>query len=166
MTELGDEYVRFLRAAFRVANRARQVGSLAVGCVIVDGSGSVVAEQGCSGRELLTDPTGHAPMLAIRNVVHRHEGPLSRFSLYSNVEPCVMCAGAVCLTSIGRVVFGLTGHEVRLLRANELDVRFLDLSCREVFARCSRTIEVVGPCLTDEALESFADSQTGPTGAP
>jgi len=39
---------------------------------------------------------------------------------------------------------------------NELNARFLDLSCREVFRCCSRAIEVVGRCLEDEALESFA----------
>ena len=76
---------------------------------------------------------------------------LAGCSLYTSTEPCPMCSGAIFWGGVGRVVFALGQQALYDLIGPGGDE--LLLSCRDVFARGSRTIEVVGPALEAEALE-------------
>jgi tRNA(Arg) A34 adenosine deaminase TadA len=80
---------------------------------------------------------------------------LENFTLYTSAEPCAMCAGAIYWAGIGRVVFGLSEHDLQGLTGNHPDNPTMDLPCREVFARGQRSVEVLGPELADEALTVF-----------
>jgi tRNA(adenine34) deaminase len=96
---------RFMRLALDEARRCAAHGDVPVGAVVVHG-GEVVAAAGNS-RELAQDPTAHAEILALRAAA----GSLASWhlegcTLYVTLEPCAMCAGAVVLSRVDRVVFG------------------------------------------------------------
>ena len=96
-----------VRAALVVANRATRTGDVPIGAVVLDEDGVEIASA-CNAREALGDPTAHAEVLALRAAaVARGDGwRLSGCTLAVTVEPCTMCAGALVLARISRVVFG------------------------------------------------------------
>jgi tRNA(adenine34) deaminase len=100
-----DEH--FMRLALREAERALEHDDVPVGAVLVhEGE---VAGVGHNERELRQDPTAHAETLAIREAA-RALGAwrLLDCVLYVTLEPCAMCAGAIVLARIARVIFGAT----------------------------------------------------------
>jgi tRNA(adenine34) deaminase len=98
-----DEY--FMRLALREAERALEHGDVPVGCVIAR-EGEVVAAAP-NERELRGDPTAHAEILALREAAAGSgDWRLSDASLYVTLEPCAMCAGAIVLARVPRVVYG------------------------------------------------------------
>jgi tRNA(adenine34) deaminase len=100
-----DEY--FMRLALREAERAAGHGDVPIGAVMVH-NGEVVAAT-ANERELRGDPTAHAEVLALREAAAR-AGDGWRLPadavLYVTLEPCAMCAGAIVLARVPRVVFG------------------------------------------------------------
>jgi tRNA(adenine34) deaminase len=98
-----DEH--FMRLAIREAMRAAEHGDVPVGAVIVR-EGEVVGA-GHNERELRQDPTAHAETLALREAArHQRSWRLLDTVLYVTLEPCAMCAGAIVLGRVGRVVYG------------------------------------------------------------
>jgi tRNA(adenine34) deaminase len=98
-----DEY--FMRLALREAERALEHEDVPVGCVVVL-DGEVVAATR-NERELREDPTAHAEVLALREAAkHVERWRLDGCVLYVTLEPCAMCAGAIVLARVPRVVFG------------------------------------------------------------
>jgi tRNA(adenine34) deaminase len=100
-----DEY--FMRLALREAERAAEHEDVPIGAVMVH-DGEVVAAS-ANERELRGDPTAHAEVLALREAAAR-VGDGWRLPgdavLYVTLEPCAMCAGAIVLARVPRVVFG------------------------------------------------------------
>lgn len=97
----------FLRLALDQARAARDHGDVPIGAVVVV-DGQVVAT-GHNRREVDTDPTAHAEVLAIRAAATaRGSWRLDDATLYVTLEPCHMCAGAIVLARIPRLVFGAT----------------------------------------------------------
>jgi len=77
-----------------------------VGAVVLDPAGAVVAVA-ANERELTGDPTAHAEVLALRRAAERQqEWRLDGHTLVVTLEPCTMCAGALVLARIERLVFG------------------------------------------------------------
>jgi tRNA(adenine34) deaminase len=100
-----DEY--FMRLALREAERALEHEDVPVGCLLA-AEGEVLAV-GKNERELRGDPTAHAEILALREASARVEGwRLDGAVLYVTLEPCAMCAGAIVLARVPRVVYGAT----------------------------------------------------------
>jgi tRNA(adenine34) deaminase len=98
-----DEY--FMRLALREAARALEHGDVPVGAVIVH-DGEVIGA-GHNERELRSEPTAHAEMIALREAAAALRGwRLLDTVLYVTLEPCAMCAGAIVLARIPRVVYG------------------------------------------------------------
>jgi tRNA(adenine34) deaminase len=98
-----DEH--FMRLALREAERALEHDDVPVGAIVVrDGE---VAGVGHNERERRRDPTAHAEVLAIREAARALESwRLLDCVLYVTLEPCAMCAGAIVLARIPRVVYG------------------------------------------------------------
>jgi len=94
-----------MRLALREAERALEHGDVPIGAVVVHG-GDVIAI-GHNERELRQDPTAHAELLALRDAA-RALGSWRVLDavLYVTLEPCSMCAGAIVLARVPRVVFG------------------------------------------------------------
>ncbi|MDP9294560.1 MAG: tRNA adenosine(34) deaminase TadA [Actinomycetota bacterium] len=98
-----DEH--FMRLALREAERAASQGEVPIGAVVVR-EGEVVGAAG-NERELRSDPTAHAEVLALREAAQRLGGwRVPDSVLYVTLEPCAMCAGAIVLARVPRVVFG------------------------------------------------------------
>jgi tRNA(adenine34) deaminase len=94
-----------MRAALDEARVALESGDVPIGAVVLDAEGSVIG-RGHNVRERDGDPTGHAEMVAIRaaaGVVGAWR--LTGCTLVVTLEPCTMCAGAIVLSRLDRLVF-------------------------------------------------------------
>jgi tRNA(adenine34) deaminase len=81
-------------------------GDVPVGAIIIDESGSVLAAAG-NEREIRHDPTAHAELLALREASRRlRSWRLTGLTLVVTLEPCTMCAGALVLARVARLIFG------------------------------------------------------------
>src|SRR5215218_7840675 len=101
--EPGDEH--FMRLAVEEARRAVAHDDVPVGAVVV-ARGEVIAA-GHNERERRGDPTAHAEMMALRAAAgHVGSWRVLDATLYVTLEPCAMCAGAIVLARVPRVVFG------------------------------------------------------------
>jgi tRNA(adenine34) deaminase len=96
-----------MRQALTVARQAPATGDVPIGAVVVDASGAVLAAA-CNRREADGDPTAHAEILALRAAAARRPGEwrLTGCTLVVTLEPCVMCAGALVLARVDRLVYG------------------------------------------------------------
>jgi tRNA(adenine34) deaminase len=98
-----DEY--FMKLALREAIRSTEHDDVPVGCVIAH-EGEVLAAA-ANERELRNDPTAHCEILALREAAQRlGTWRLGNTVLYVTLEPCAMCAGAIVLARVPRVVYG------------------------------------------------------------
>jgi tRNA(adenine34) deaminase len=97
-----DEY--YMRLAMREAERALEHDDVPIGCVVIQGAEVIASAR--NERELRADPTAHAEILALREAA-RHLGGwrLLDTVLYVTLEPCAMCAGAIVLARVPRVVY-------------------------------------------------------------
>lgn len=96
-----------VRAAIQVARRADGTDDVPIGAVVLGSDGAELASA-CNAREALGDPTAHAEILALRAAAEVVDDGwrLTGCTLVVTVEPCTMCAGALVLARIARVVFG------------------------------------------------------------
>src|SRR5215213_5487570 len=112
-TALVPPHEEFMRHALREAEAALSEDEVPIGAVIVydeltPGSLRVIAAAH-NQREQLRDPTAHAEMIAITQAAQALSNwRLERCTLYVTLEPCPMCAGAIVLARMPRVVYGAT----------------------------------------------------------
>ncbi len=136
-----------MQRAIEQARRALEEGEFPVGCVLVH-RGAVIADgrRAGSGRRR-PDELEHAEIVALRNL-NRLADDIAReeITLYSTMEPCMMCLGAIMLNRIGTVVYayedvmgGATGFPRRLLTPLYRD----------------SPVEIIGPVLREESLALF-----------
>jgi len=102
---------RWMRAAIEAARVAAELGEVPVGACLVDADGNLLST--ASNRPITNnDPTAHAEMLALREAAATVENyRLTGVTVYSTIEPCVMCAGALVNARVARLVFG--AHDER-----------------------------------------------------
>ena len=146
-----DQQLRHLTRAIELAADAREHGNHPFGSLLVDGDGNVVLEAEntvVTGR----DCTAHAEQNLVRAAVSQFEpDQLATFTLYTSTEPCAMCAGAIFWSGIGRVVFALSSATLAEIVRDPTGAWTLAVSCRDVFARGGRAVEVQGPLIEDRA---------------
>ena len=104
-TTTDESDLNFLRRAVRLALEAEAGGNLPVGAVVTLG-GRVIAEAGNAVLAPAYHPGRHAETEAIRLVPAELWPRAREMCVYTTLEPCVMCAGALLLHGVGRVVFG------------------------------------------------------------
>ena len=144
-----DEH--FLRHSFDVARRALTHGNHPFGAVLVDRNRNVLIETE-NGYMPAHDGTAHAErLLATQACTTLSPDILKGATIYSSAEPCAMCAGAIYWAGIGRLVYGLSEHRLRVVTGDHPENPTLDLPCRDVFKSGQRATEVLGPLLEDEA---------------
>jgi tRNA(adenine34) deaminase len=96
---------RWMGAALREARAALEHDDVPIGAVVVSDAGEVLG-RGHNERELREDPTAHAEVLALREAAaHVGSWRVLDATLYVTLEPCTMCAGAIVLSRIPRVVY-------------------------------------------------------------
>jgi len=144
-----------IQAALREARASAAADEVPVGCVItLEG---IVVGRGHNQVEGLRDATAHAEILAIGAASNTLQSwRLSECTLYVTLEPCAMCAGAIVLARVGRLVYGATDpkagacgsvldviHERRLNHRVDVTAGVLAGECggllREFFARKRKT---------------------------
>lgn len=146
--------IAFLRHCIALSRQVRDAGKHPFAAIVVDENGQIVAEAGNDSLPPEGDPTRHAELVAAGLAARRlTPDALARATLYSSAEPCAMCAGAIYWCGIGRVVYALSEHRLLGLTGDHPENPTFALPCREVFARGQRAIEVLGPCIEDEAAD-------------
>ena len=100
---------RYMLAALAEARRASAADEVPVGAVVYETTTGVEVARAHNLREANHDPTAHAELLALRAAAARRGSwRLDDCTLVVTLEPCAMCAGALVLARIGKVVFGAT----------------------------------------------------------
>lgn len=149
------EHAYYIRRCIEVSRRSVEHGNTPFGAILVDGEGDVLLEQ--ENLEVTTgECTGHAETALMARASKAYPKDfLKGCTIYTTVEPCAMCAGAIYWAGVGRVVYGAS--EARLLEETGSDPRnpTLSLDCRRVFAAGQKPIEVIGP-LTELVEEVMA----------
>jgi tRNA(adenine34) deaminase len=96
----------FMRKALEEARLAAQEEEVPVGAVVVSGDGTLLA-QAHNQTIALSDPTGHAEILALRHAARvLGNYRLSQAVLYVTIEPCIMCIGALLNARISKLFYG------------------------------------------------------------
>ena len=98
----------FMKLALDEARQAFNENEIPIGAVIIDDSGILVCGEH-NRIEQLSDATAHAEILTLRAASRKlNRRRLTNCTLYSTVEPCAMCAGALILCRVKRLVYGVT----------------------------------------------------------
>ncbi|MCX7926942.1 MAG: tRNA adenosine(34) deaminase TadA [Candidatus Omnitrophica bacterium] len=126
-----DEDIYFMKEAIKEAGYAFQEDEVPVGCVIV--KDKRIIARGHNQVELLQDSTAHAEMIALTAACEALKSKwLNDCTLYVTIEPCSMCAGAMVLARIKRLVFGCfdpktgaCGSVVNIIHNKKLNHRIL-----------------------------------------
>jgi tRNA(adenine34) deaminase len=101
-----DDHSVYMRKALAQAEAAARQDEVPVGAVLVDETGTVIAQARNQTRTQL-DPTAHAEIVALRDGAGKLLNyRLLNTTLYVTVEPCIMCMGAIVHARIARVVYG------------------------------------------------------------
>jgi tRNA(Arg) A34 adenosine deaminase TadA len=138
----------FLRAAIRLADAAVTKGNQPFGSVLVR-AGEIILE---AENTIHTggDLTNHAEMNLVRIAAQKYSPEfLHECSIYASTEPCAMCAGAIYWSGIGKVIYACSSG-----RLYDLAGPGLMMNCREIMAKGSRKVDVIGPLLEEEAVQS------------
>lgn len=136
-----DEY--FMKKAFALAVEAFKRGEVPIGAVIVR-EGHVIGE-GYNQVEMLKDATAHAEMIAITSAEnHIDNWRLIDAVMYVTVEPCMMCTGAILLSRIKKIVYGVKDPRMGFLESKFKGVEELNLY---------KGVEVSSGLMEDEITE-------------
>ncbi len=156
VANLPNDDVTGMRAALDMAVRSLPTGDVPVGAVVLAPDGVPIAG-GCNRREGLADPTGHAEIVALRAAGDAlGTWRLTGCTLVVTLEPCTMCAGALVLARVARLVFGAWDPKAGAAG-----------SVRDVVrdARSNHRVEVVGGVLEEECgalLRAFFEGHREP----
>ena len=141
-----------MRQALDSAALAGASGDVPIGAVVLDADGAVIGT-GVNVRERDADPTGHAEVVALRQAAAaRGEWRLSGCTLVVTLEPCTMCAGALVLSRVDRLVFGAYDEKAGAVGSLWDVVRDRRLNHRP---------EVFGGVMADEAGARLRDFFSG-----
>jgi len=134
---------KFMKKAFLLAMRAYEEGEVPIGAVITR-EGKAIGE-GYNQTELLRDATAHAEMIAITAAENSKDNwRLNDCTLYVTVEPCMMCTGAISLSRIGRVVYGLEDPRMGFITSKFNGLKELNIN---------KTVTVESGLMRDEIYE-------------
>ena len=138
----------YMRLALEEADSAAAHGDVPIGAVVVSRDGVVLAREH-NRRELDSDPTAHAELLALREATRHLSGwRLEGATMYVTLEPCAMCAGALVNARIARLVFGATDPKAGAV------VSLFQLGSD---ARLNHRFEIRGGVLADEGGRRLSD---------
>jgi tRNA(adenine34) deaminase len=142
-----DQDTTYLRRAIRLAREAERKGNLPIGALVCL-DGEILGEGKNSIWRPAVDLTRHAEMEALRSVPERLWSRSREMTLYTTLEPCLMCAAAILLYQIGRLVFGASDP----YGGAGVAVPSLPPYFREQFSR----VEWTGPALPAECDPLYA----------
>ncbi|UCE98936.1 MAG: nucleoside deaminase [Planctomycetota bacterium] len=143
----GDTDERFMRMAIEAARIAEENGDVPIGAVVVR-EGQIIGKA-YNQREQLQDPTAHAEIIALTQAAAALETwRLPGCTMYVTLEPCPMCAGALVLARVDRLVYGCDDPKSG--------------ACRSLYnivqdGRLNHRLEVTSGVLEEECREQLQD---------
>jgi tRNA(adenine34) deaminase len=149
---MSHDHERFMREALKEAAKAREMGNMAAGSVIVR-DGEVLAR----GRNEVSssfDSSAHAETMAIHNLIagrrqvnptsQADSGPYAGAVLYATVEPCPMCCWLACITGLSEIVVGA--------RHADLDIPYGEYRVEKLLELTGRRMRLVTGILKEECM--------------
>lgn len=134
-----------MRRAIELARQAIAVDEAPIGAVIYETASGAVLAEAHNRREIDSDPTAHAEMLAIRAAAQRlGDWRLNRCTLVVTLEPCVMCAGSIVNARLERLVYGADDPKAGAVKS-------LYTLCQD--ARLNHRIDPIAGVLAEESAE-------------
>lgn len=146
MSEFTNEDEKWMRLALLEAEKARNLSEVPIGAVIVNSQGLLAKAH--NRRETWQTPIGHAEVIALHRAAKKLKAwRLTGTTLYVTLEPCVMCAGALVLSRVDRVVFGALDpkaggshslyqitHDIRLNHRLKVQGGLLQEECSQILS--------------------------------
>eukprot|EP00978_Attheya_sp_CCMP212_P027408 scaffold91729_cov42-Attheya_sp.AAC.3 len=151
-----------LRLAITESAAAVTNGNMPFGAVIADKNGKVILQghnqsAAMKKRGGTGDVTRHAEMELVRMASDIDPEIRKDCTMYTSTEPCVMCAGAIYWSGVGRLVFAASSEELaKLSGPGGVDVPVRSLY--DMGRPGTRKIEIIGPLLSNEAMKVHKDS--------
>lgn len=136
-----------------VARRVKDAGHHPFGSVLIGPDNeTVLIEQGN------INTLNHAESTLCRVAFEKYSVDyLWKCTLYTNFEPCAMCAGSIYWSNIGRVVYGLSEESLLELTGNNKENMTLSMPCRNVFTSGQKDVQVIGPVADLEEDKELKD---------
>lgn len=117
----------YMEIALKLAKKASNNGDVPIGAIIIDENDNIIG-RGFNKKEKNQDPTQHAEIIAIKKACKKlNNWRLLNCTIYTTLEPCLMCVGALLQTRIKHIVFALKDNKfgcVESLYNLTLDERF------------------------------------------
>ncbi|MDC7222572.1 MAG: nucleoside deaminase [Spirochaetales bacterium] len=153
--------LQLLRIAAEQGRLARSKGNHPFGAILANEQGEVLLKSENTVNTEHND-CGHAETNLMISAVKKYERDfLKNCTLYTSVEPCAMCAGAIYWGNVRRVVYGISESQLLEMTGDDEENQTLALPCREVFARGQKEIIVIGPVEDRELREEIARDHQG-----
>lgn len=139
------DHVFYFKKCIEVSKRSKEHGNTPFGAILVDDDGNILLEQ--ENIEITeSNCTGHAETTLMEAASKKFTKEfLWSCTLYTTVEPCAMCSGAIYWGNVGRLVYGVSEKTLLKLTGSHEQNPTFDLPCREVFSKGQKNIEVIGP---------------------
>ncbi len=136
--------IYYMNLALKEAKKAIKYGDIPIGCVIV--MNNKVISKAFNKKEFNNNPIKHAEIIAIEKASKKlNTWHLDECTLYTTMEPCLMCAGAILQSRISRIVYGLQNNNFGEVTSNN-----------EVFKN-NKKIKIDG-CICEEESKSLVQS--------
>ncbi len=138
---------KFIRKTFTLALQSAERGFDPFAAILVKGGKEVASTTDHCILE--ADPTAHAELYLIRTYCRRNRLiSLEGYTLYCNVEPCIMCSGAIHWARLSKVVYGVSQSTLKKVSAGQPKP-----DCRSLINSGGSKIDVIGPVLEEEGLK-------------
>lgn len=135
------QILKYLRLSNEVAQRALHMGHHPFGAVLVAPDHDTVLMTQCN-----IDSVNHAESTLARIAARNYSAEyLWNCTLYTAVEPCCMCSGTIYWANIGRVVYGMTEHDLLQCTGNHQENPTLSVSAAYVFKHGQKQVQLIGP---------------------
>jgi len=156
-----DRDIEILMEATLEGRKAKAAGNHPFGAVLTDGEGRIILR---AGNTVTTEHNdcGHAEtnlMIAASRAYDREF--LKGCTLYTSVEPCAMCSGAMYWTNVGRLVYALSEHKLLELTGDDPENQTFSLPCRDVLSKGQKDIEVIGPVEDAKLVDEIVSDHRG-----
>ena len=136
--------IYYMNLALKEAKKAIKYGDIPIGCVIV--MNNKVISKAFNKKEFNNNPIKHAEIIAIEKASKKlNTWHLDECTLYTTMEPCLMCAGAILQSRISRIVYGLPNNN------------FGEVTSNNVVFKNNKKIKIDG-CICEEESKSIVQS--------
>ncbi len=146
--------IELLYECVRIAHEGMLEGNHPFGALLADENGNILIRSKNGFKE--GGSAAHAETLTLLQAGKLYDPAfLSKCTLYTNFEPCVMCAGALYWTNVGRLVYGASEKQLLALTGDNEENPTFSLTCREVFQAGQKEVHVTGPVEDEELIEAI-----------